>query len=167
MRLPEAARWENNGPMFESLRNLVTELTEGGKHPSGFDDGDYRLAAAALLVHAAAIDGAIPQVARDKLHALVKQRFALDDAQTEELLSKATEAERQSIDLYQFTARLNRSLDEKGRARVVEMLWQIVYADGVVTEFEDNLVWRAADLLHVPQSERIALRRRVAGEGAN
>jgi len=153
--------------MFESLRNLVVELAEGGKHPSHFEEGDYRLAAAALLVHAAAIEGNIPQVARDKLHALVKQRFDLDDAQTDELLAEATAAERQSIDLYQFTARLNRSLDEKGRARVVEMLWQIVYADGVVTEFEDNLVWRAADLLHVPQSERIALRRRVAGEDAS
>ena len=153
--------------MFESLRNLVTELTEGGKHPSHFDDDDYRLSAAALLVHAAAIDGDMPQVARDKLHALIKQRFALDDAQTDELIAEATEVERQSIDLYHFTARLNRLLDEKGRARVVEMLWQIVYADGVVTEFEDNLVWRAADLLHISQSERIALRRRVAGEAAD
>jgi uncharacterized tellurite resistance protein B-like protein len=153
--------------MFESLRNLVTELTDGGKHPSHFDEDDYRLAAAALLVHAATIDGAMPQVARDKLHALIKQRFALDDAKTDELLAEATEAERQSIDLYHFTARLNRSLDEKGRARVVEMLWQIVYADGVVTEFEDNLVWRAADLLHISQNERIALRKRVAGEGTN
>jgi uncharacterized tellurite resistance protein B-like protein len=71
-----------------------------------------------------------------------------------------------SIDLYQFTARLNRSLDEVGRARIVEMLWQIVYADGVVTEFEDNLVWRAADLLGIPRGERIALRRRVA-QGVN
>jgi uncharacterized tellurite resistance protein B-like protein len=151
--------------MFESLRNLVADLTEGDKRPKHFDDGDYRLAAAALLVHAAAIDGAIPDVAREKLHALVKQRFALDDAQTDELLAGATEAERQSIDLYQFTARLNRLLDERGRARVVEMLWQIVYADGVVTEFEDNLVSRAADLLHISQNERIALRRRVAAEG--
>ena len=100
--------------MFESLRNLVTELTEGGKHPGHFDEGDYRLAAAALLVHAAAIDGDMPQVARDKLHALIKQRFELDDAQADELLAEATVAERQSIDLYQFTARLNRSLDEKG-----------------------------------------------------
>ena len=153
--------------MFESLRNLVSEFTEGGKQPGHFDDDDYRLAAAALLVHAAAIDGDMPQIARDKLHALIKQRFELDDERTDELLAAASVAEQQSIDLYKFTARLNRSLDEKGRARVVEMLWQIVYADGVVTEFEDNLVWRAADLLGISQGERIALRRRVAGEGAD
>ena len=71
--------------------------------------------------------------------------------------------EQQAIDLYHFTARLNRSLDEQGRARVVEMMWQIVFADGTVTEFEDNLIWRAADLLGISRHERIALRERVAG----
>ncbi len=41
------------------------------------------------------------------------------------------------------------------------MMWQIVYADGTVTEFEDNLIWRAADLLGVSRDERIALREQV------
>ena len=43
------------------------------------------------------------------------------------------------------------------------MMWEIVYADGRVTEFEDNLIWRVADLLGVSSRERIALRQRVAG----
>jgi uncharacterized tellurite resistance protein B-like protein len=149
--------------MFEAVRKLIADLTEDGKHPSRFEEGDYRVAAAALLVHTAAIDGNITQSERDRLHAVIKQRFNLDDEATDELMAEATEAEQQAIDLYQFTARLNRSLDEKGRARVVEMMWQIVFADGAATEFEDNLIWRAADLLHVPREERIALRQRVSG----
>jgi uncharacterized tellurite resistance protein B-like protein len=44
------------------------------------------------------------------------------------------------------------------------MVWRIVYADGRSDELEDNLVWRAADLLGVPSRERIALRQRVAAE---
>lgn len=148
--------------MFDSLRKLIFELGEGGKHPSRFEDDDYRLAAAALLVHAAAIDGSVSDAERDKLHALVKQRFNLDDATTDELVAAATEAEQKAVDLYHFTARLNRSLDEAGRARMVEMMWQIAYIDGVVTEFEDNLIWRAADLLGVSQGERIALRERAS-----
>jgi uncharacterized tellurite resistance protein B-like protein len=147
--------------MFDSLRKLISDLGEGGKHPSRFEDDDYRLAAAALLVHAAAIDGSVSDAARDKLHSLIKQRFNLDDAATDELVAAATEAEQRAIDLYRFTARLNRSLDETGRVRMVEMMWQIVYTDGIVSEFEDNLIWRAADLLGVSQGERIALRERV------
>lgn len=149
--------------MFEGFRQLIADFTEDGKHPSRFDEGDYRLAAAALLVHTATIDGNISASERDRLHAVIKQRFNLDDETTDELVAEATAAEQQAIDLYQFTARLNRSLDEKGRARMVEMMWQIVFADGAVTEFEDNLIWRAADLLYVSRDERIALRDRVAG----
>ena len=102
------------------------------------------------------------QSERDKLHGVLKQRFNLDDAATDELIDKATAAEHESVDLYHFTSLLNRTLDEDGRARVIEMMWQIVYADGRRDELEDNLLWRAADLLGVSPRERIELRRRIA-----
>ena len=148
--------------MFDSLRKLTSDVGEGGKHPSRFEDNDYRLAAGALLVHAAAIDGSVSEAARDKLHAVIKQRFNLDDAATDELVAAATDAEQKAVDLYHFTARLNRSLDAAGRARMIEMMWQIAYTDGVISEFEDNLISRAADLLGVSQGERIALREWVS-----
>lgn len=148
--------------MFDSLRKLIGEMGEGGRHAGHFQDDDYRVAAAALLVHAATIDGAISDDERDTLHGLIKERFNLDDAATDNLVAEATEVERDAVDLYHFTARLNRSLDEAGRARMVEMMWQIAFTDGVITEFEDNLIWRCADLLGVSQRERIALRERVS-----
>jgi uncharacterized tellurite resistance protein B-like protein len=148
--------------MLDALRKLITDFSDEGHHPSRFRDDDYRLAACALLVHTATIDGAFSDSERRSLHGLVMQRFRLDDDAADELIAEAIEVERRSIDLYQFTARLGRTLDEVGRARIVEMMWQIVYADGNVTEFEDNLIWRAADLLGVSREERIALRDRVA-----
>jgi uncharacterized tellurite resistance protein B-like protein len=56
-----------------------------------------------------------------------------------------------------------RVVDEPGRVRLVEMMWQLVYADGRVSEFEENVVWRAADLLAVSSRDRMELKRRVAG----
>jgi len=150
--------------MFESFRNFVAEFVEGERHPSQFADNDYRLAAVALLVHAAAIDGDVSPSERDKLHSVVKRRFDLDDAAADELIDKATAAEHEAVDLYHFTSLLNRTLDEAGRARVIEMMWEIVYADGRRDELEDNLLWRAADLLGVSSRERIELRRRIGGE---
>ncbi len=150
--------------MLEAFRNFVAEFVDGGKHPSQFADNDYRLAAVALLVHAATIDGDMTPDERDKLHAVVKQRFGLDDAVADELIDKATEAEHEAVDLYHFTSLLNRTLDEEGRARVVEMMWEIVYADGRRDELEDNLLWRAADLLGVSQRQRIELRQRIAAK---
>lgn len=150
--------------MFDSFRNFLVEFVDGEKHPSQFAEHDYRLAAVALLVHAATIDGEMSPRERDTLHAVVKRRFALDDAAADELIDKATLAEHDAVDLFHFTSLLNRTLDDEGRARVVEMMWEIVYADGSRDELEDNLVWRAADLLGVSQNERIALRRRIGGE---
>jgi uncharacterized tellurite resistance protein B-like protein len=138
--------------MFESFKSFIAEFVDGEKHPDQFAEDDYRLAAAAMLVHAAAIDGEMSQSERDKLHAVIKQRFALDDATTDELITKATAAEHEAVDLYHFTHLLNRALDEDGRAKIVEMMWEIVYADGQRDELEDNLVWRAADLLGVSAS---------------
>lgn len=148
--------------MFEAFKSFVTEMTSGDKHPVGFEENDYRLAAAALLIHAAAIDGNISGTERNLLHAMLKQRFNLDDDATDKLVEAATAAEHEAVDLYHFTSKLNRSLDEKGRLRLIEMMWQIAFADGRVTEFEDNLIWRAADLLGVSSHERLALRQRVA-----
>jgi uncharacterized tellurite resistance protein B-like protein len=118
-------------------------------------------------VHTANIDGNFADTERKRLRAIVKQQYQLDDAATDELIAAAVEAEQRSIDLYHFTAKLNRELDAQGRARMVEMMWQIVFADGVVTEFEDNLIWRAADLLGISREERIALRERVAAQRAS
>ena len=117
--------------MFETFKSFISDFVEGEKHPSQFAEDDYRLAAAALLVHAAAIDGEMLPSERDKLHAVIKQSF---------------------------------ELNEPGRARVIEMMWEIVYADGQRDELEDNLLWRAADLLGVSARERIELRRRIGGE---
>ena len=152
--------------MFESFKNFVSEFVDGGKHPSQFAEGDYRLAAAALLVHAGAIDGEMSQSEQDKLRAVIKQRFNLDDTATAELIEKATAAEHQAVDLYRFTHLLNSALDQEGRARVIEMMWEIVYADGQRDELEDNLLWRAADLLGVSPRERIELRQRIAQKAA-
>jgi uncharacterized tellurite resistance protein B-like protein len=150
--------------MFESFRKFLADVSQGGKHPAHFEPNDYRLAAAALLVHAAEIDGNISDVERTTLHQVIKRHFDLDETQTDMLLAEATQAEQEAVDLYHFTRLLNRALDEDGRRRMVEMMWEIVYADGRVTEFERNLIWRAADLLGISSRERIELGRRVASE---
>jgi uncharacterized tellurite resistance protein B-like protein len=153
--------------MLDLLRNFVSDLAGGDKHPGRFEENDYRLAAAALLIHAATIDGAVEAAERAKLHSVLKSHFGLDDVATSELIDMGTQAEQEAVDLYHFTSLINRSLDEAGRLGIVEMMWEIVLADGRVTEFEDNLMWRAADLLGVSSRDRIALRHRVASEREN
>ena len=78
------------------------------------------------------------------------------------MIEKGAEADREAVDLYHFTRRISASLDDEGRRSIVEMMWEIIYADGAVSGSEDNIVWRVADLLAVSSRQRIELRRRVA-----
>lgn len=150
--------------MLDKLRQIVADFTAGTETaPRAFDDGDYRLAAAALLVHLISIDGEPTEAERQKLRSLLATRFELDEASVDELIESATRVEGEAVDLYRFTSRIMRSVDDKGRARIVEMMWELVYADGHASEFEESVVWRSADLLGVSANERIALKNRVAG----
>jgi uncharacterized tellurite resistance protein B-like protein len=153
--------------VFDAIKNFVADLASGDKPSGGFGDRDLRVATAALLIHAAAIDGNISAVERDKLQSLLKQRFELDDDAASELIEQAAAADDKAVDLFHFTHRLNGSLSENERLRMIEMMWAIAYADGAVSEFEDNLIWRVADLLGVSSTERIALRHRVAAQSGN
>src|SRR5690606_9113251 len=128
-----------------------------------FDDSDYRLAAAALLIHVISIDGQPSEVETHKLKSLLSLRFELDAETADKLVAEAARAESDAIDLFHFTRVIMRSVNEEGRIRIIEMMWELVYADDHVTEFEENVVWRAADLLGVSRDDRIGLRQRVAG----
>jgi uncharacterized tellurite resistance protein B-like protein len=108
------------------------------------------------------IDGKPTDAETKKLHALLELRFDLDPGTADRLIEAATQVEGEAVDLYHYTSRLTRTLDDRGRARIVEMMWELVYADGRVSEFEESVVWRAADLLGVSSTERIALKHRVA-----
>ena len=149
--------------MLESLRNFLSDLAGGDKRQDAFAEDDFRLAAAALLVHVCTVDGDISPAERTRLHDVLKNRFDLDEAGTARLIDAAIAADNEAVDLYHFTHLINRALDDEGRRRMVEMMWEIVFADGQVDEFEDNIVWRAADLLGVSARDRIELRRRVGG----
>lgn len=150
--------------MLNEIKAFFAELTGGTKHPEQFDASDYRLAAAALMVHVATLGGGLSESAREKLHDLICTRFALDAARADELIDAAVTADRDAVDFYRFTSLLMRTLDEDGRRRIIEMMWEVVFADGQVSEFEDNVMWRVADLLAVSNRERIELRRQVASE---
>lgn len=149
--------------MFGAIQKLFRAPGQA-EEPEGFADGDPRLAAAALAVHAIAIDGVVDDSERTKLRATLSEQYGLDEEETEALIEEARRRDREAVDLYTFTSVLKRSFDEQQRAEVVEMLWRLVYADGEVHEFEDNLVWRVAELLGVSARDRMLLRKQVDEE---
>ena len=150
--------------MLRSIGDFISEITGGARHPVNFEETDFRLAAAALLVHVATTDNQFDDSERAKLHEVLSERFNLNGEEADELIESAIKADLEAVDLYQFTSLLNRTFDENERIKVVEMMFQVAYADGQLSEFEDNIVWRAAELMHVPSRERVTIRRQVRDE---
>ncbi|HXL12595.1 MAG TPA: TerB family tellurite resistance protein [Bradyrhizobium sp.] len=150
--------------MLDGLRQFIADVVSPTAHQDqAFDDTGYRLAATALLIHVVSLDGEPSDLEKRKLHSLLESSFGLDPGTADRLIASATRAEGEAVDLYHFTSVIMRSVNEEGRLRIVEMMWELAYADGEVTEFEDNVVWRAADLLGVSSRDRIELKHRIAG----
>src|SRR3979490_3163620 len=153
--------------MLDALRHFIADVISPTAHETrSFDDTGYRLAATALPARLLSLDGEPSQIEKRKLHSLLESRFKLDPGTADQLIASATLVEGEAVDLYHFTSVIMRSVNEEGRLRIVEMMWELVYADGQVSEFEDNVVWRAADLLGVSSRDRIDLKHRVAATQA-
>jgi uncharacterized tellurite resistance protein B-like protein len=152
--------------LWAKFRDIVDRVSgHDGPAPNLLEE-ELRLAAAALLVHASTIDGDVDSAERRKLKALLQARFDLDGDAVRKLVGEADVREVESVDLYQFTSVLCRSLDQDGRKRVVEMLWEVAYADQMANPYEEHLIRKLADLLYVDHRDYITAKLRTRDAGS-
>jgi uncharacterized tellurite resistance protein B-like protein len=149
--------------MFDRLKDFIADLT-GAPEPRDFSPDDFRLATASLLIHIAGADGSIAEVERRRLRDLIETRFGLDETATAHLIQLAEAEDRQAVDFYHFTHALTNALDQEGRQKIVAMMWEIAFANGTVSEVEESIVARIAELLGVSAQDRVRLRHQVAAE---
>jgi uncharacterized tellurite resistance protein B-like protein len=147
--------------MFDVLKSMLTghgALT-GGK--ASFDAEDYRLAEAALMFHVIAADGAVKAEERSRMREVLIDGYDLSSNEVDELFEAAKQADSEAVDLYRFTGLLKGRYNREERIALIERLWEMVFADGKLHEFEDNVVWRIAQLMEVETPDRIAMKQRV------
>jgi len=147
--------------MLNALRSFLADLSRDGSERHRFSPDDHRLASAALLFHVVAIDGTVTESERRRLHDLLRERYGLDEAATADLMREAEQADQEAVDLFRFTHVLKDRLDEADREAIIGMMWDLVFQDGQLHEFEDNTIWRVAELLGVSSEARLRLKRSV------
>lgn len=147
--------------MFNALKTFLADLRSEPETVRHFEAGDRRLAEAALMFHVVAADGVVDEAERAQMATILSSHFDLSSKETKLLIEDAHLADMEAIDLYGFTSVLKQNLGEEERVTIVEHMWEMVYADGVVHELEDNIVWRVAELLGVSQRERMHMKLRV------
>lgn len=146
--------------MFDIIKKFVTDLSAADE-PEVFIHDKIQLAEAALMYHVIAVDGVIRPEEKARMAELLSSQFNLSEEETKSLSKEAKIADHEAIDLYKFTSILKRALKEEERIKIIEHLWEMVFADGVLHELEDNVVWRIAELMGVESRNRVLLKQRV------
>ena len=119
------------------------------------------LAAGAQLIEMAASDGEFSAVERETILKILRREHDLGEDEAAEILELAEAERSRSIDLWSFTSQLNRELDRPAKLRLIEMVWEVIYADERLDGYEDYLVHRLAELLNLHHEELIAAKLKV------
>ena len=147
---------------IKQLLRAATAMPLGDQpEPLAHSHDEKALAAAALMVEAAELDGSFDSDERAAIEAVVCRHFGLSGAEAGELIAAAKDVQDGANDLLGFTRALKDAYPPDERVEIIEMLWEVVYADGELHEYEANLLRRIGGLIYVSDRERGAARKRV------
>jgi len=147
--------------LAERMRGLFGSSDNDEAPRPDHDEADKRLAAAALLVETAVMDGDFDEAERTTVTSLLRERFGLDATAAEELVGDAESRTSESLGVFRFTSAAKSHFSHEERVELIEMLWDVAYADGILHDYEDNLLRRVAGLIYVTDRERGDARKRV------
>jgi uncharacterized tellurite resistance protein B-like protein len=138
--------------MLQTLKDLFDSLRPptADAEPAAAEHA-LQLAAAVMMVEVMRADASIEDSERAALLAALRGKFNLSDDEAQRLAELAEATARQSTDLYGFTSLINQRFDMPAKLRMIEWMWRVANADGHLSAHERHVMWRIADLLHVPQ----------------
>jgi uncharacterized tellurite resistance protein B-like protein len=152
--------------MLKTLKDLFDSLAAPAPTaPGASAEHTLQLATAVLLVEVMRADPDLAAVEREAILAALRDKFALADDEGERLVELAHQTSREASDLFRFTSRINESFDDAQKARMIEHMWRVAYADSVLDAHENHLMRRIADLLHVPHRAFIVAKLRAEESG--
>ena len=143
-------------PMFDNILKLLT----APEAPAPSHD-QLQMAVAVLLVEAARMDDIFADAERTTIERLLSEKFELSPEATRKLVETAETTAEKSHQLHPFTRLAVERMTPQQRVRLIEMLWEVAYADGVLDPEEDALLRRVAGLIYVSDADRVAARLRV------
>jgi uncharacterized tellurite resistance protein B-like protein len=140
----------------------VLDFLSGRRTPAaGASADELPLAVAALLIEAARMDDDFDSAERATIERLLAEKFALAPAAVRSLVAAAERTVERSTQFFPFTQTICAAMPPEARVQIIEMLWQVAYADGILDPQEDMLLRRIAGLIYVPDRERAVARERA------
>lgn len=131
--------------------------------PNQMSEENLHLACAALFIEMMHIDDKVQAEEHEMILNRIKTLFSLSSEQASTLVSLATQERMHATDYYQFTSLINKGFTQEQKVTLIKTLWQIAYADGHLDIYEEQMVRKMADLLHVPHMDLIKTKIQARG----
>ncbi|PKO50221.1 MAG: hypothetical protein C0607_03890 [Azoarcus sp.] len=148
--------------MLRTLKDLFNSFAPASEGAvGGHDEHTLQLATAVLLVEVMRSDAEVDETERAAILSALGKRFGLGGDERARLLELAETASSEAVDFHRFTSRINNGFDAGEKARVIELMWEITYADGHLSNHENHLMRKIADLLHVSHADYISAKQRA------
>jgi len=151
--------------MLRTLKDLFDKLSPmaAGANPQA-EEHALQLATAVMLVEVMRSDPGFRPGEREAVLAALRDKFTLDKDEADRLAELAETTARQATDLFAFTSRINDHFEMPQKLRMIEHMWRVAYADGRLSDHERHVMWRVADLLHVPKGAYVHAKMRARDE---
>ncbi|MGH1438806.1 MAG: TerB family tellurite resistance protein [Cellvibrionaceae bacterium] len=146
--------------MIKTLEKLFDKLNTSNSKPV-LSEHELNLAIAALLVEVATINQDFDDREWEQLQTLLISECKLSQEEALAIAEEAEKASANSASLYDFTQRINQQCDYEQKIILVEGLWKIAYADGELDKYEEHIIRRIADLIHVSHRDFIQAKIKV------
>jgi len=145
------------------MKSILSKIFQSSEPQSSNFDQEHalRVATATLLVEVSRADFVEQQSELDRMRRLMAQQFSLNEAELDELMFQAQESAEKLVSIQHITRLLNQNFDAPMKLRVIEMMWQVIYADGIKDHYEEHLIRQVCELLYVPHSKFIQARHKA------
>ncbi|MBC6904389.1 TerB family tellurite resistance protein [Saccharophagus sp. K07] len=140
--------------MLARIRDFFqTQLQDAPSHP--LDENKKRLACAALLIEVAVIDSEFDSEELASVKAILHREFQVPEAELDELVTMAQHECSESTSMYSFTQLVNQYCSLEEKFDLIVHMWRIAYADGDLDKYEEYIIRKVADLIHLGHGEFI------------
>ncbi|MBL7180187.1 MAG: TerB family tellurite resistance protein [Pseudomonadota bacterium] len=122
---------------------------------------DLHVAVCALFLEMARIDQTFTEAETETILAILKEKYGLSREHADVLMEAAEKELDESVDLWQFARLINENYSTDEKIELVETLWQIVYVDGKMDQYEHYLMNKLKNLLRISHGQLIDAKLKV------
>ena len=148
--------------MLQNLKRFFNQSkVEVSKNENQVREHDVRVATCALFVEMARIDEKFTQAEVDTILSILKEKYGLSQEHADALLAEADKELDQSVDLWQFSRLINENYSVDEKIEIIETLWQMVFVDGKMDQYEHYLMNKLKNLLRLSHDQLINAKLKV------